>query len=256
MHPDVPASSQISLTYVWTSPKISLRRINNMKTYLPVFSSVLGQATHHNRALVGCSRLLRSASRPLVLAVLLVAMGCQTPTTTLPQESTDQSGAFSLHEGDVVKISFPDTPALDTTQQIRRDGKIELSLVGEVQAAGYGPAELEQEILKLYASQLRSKQVNVTVVSSSFPVFVSGSVLRPGKVVSDRPLTVLQAIMEAGGFDHATANLKAVVVSRIENGQTRKYTINVQAVLEGKSTESFYLKPSDVVYVPEKFSWF
>jgi polysaccharide biosynthesis/export protein len=226
-----------------------------MKTYLPVVSTVPGQAAHRNRVLAGCSHLLRGASRPLVLAVLFVAIGCQTSTTTLPQGS-EQSGAFSLREGDVVKISFPDTPTLDTTQQIRRDGKIDLPLVGEVQAAGYAPADLEQEILKLYAPQLRSKQVNVTVVSSSFPVFVSGSVLRPGKVVSDRPLTVLQAIMEAGGFDHATANLKAVVVSRIENGQARKYTVNVQAVLEGKSTESFYLKPSDVVYVPEKFSWF
>jgi polysaccharide export outer membrane protein len=156
----------------------------------------------------------------------------------------------------VVKISFPDAPTLDATEQIRRDGKIELSLVGEVQAAGYSPDQLQKEILKLYASQLLSKQVNVTVVSSSFPVFVSGSVLRPGKVISDRPLTVLQAIMEAGGFDHATANLKAVVVIRHENGQTHNYTVNVQEVLEGKTTASFYLKPSDVVYVPEKFSWF
>jgi polysaccharide biosynthesis/export protein len=211
-----------------------------------------GQAAHRNCALIGRSDLLRGASRPLVLAALLAVMGCQTSTTPLP----DQPDTFSLHEGDVVKISFPDAPTLDTTQQIRRDGKIELSLVGEVQAAGYSPADLEKEILKLYAPQLRSKEVNVTVVSSSFPVYVSGSVLRPGKVVSDRPLTVLQAIMEAGGFDHATANLKAVVVIRHENGQTHNYTVNVQAVLEGKSSESFYLKPSDVVYVPEKFSWF
>jgi polysaccharide biosynthesis/export protein len=226
-----------------------------MKTYIPAFSWISGQTTNRNCVLVGRSHLLRGASRPLALAVLLAVMGCQTPKTPLSQ-STEQPDAFSLHEGDVVKISFPDAPTLDTTQQIRRDGKIELSLVGEVQAAGYAPDQLEKELLKLYAPQLLSKQVNVTVVSSSFPVFVSGSVLRPGKVVSDRPLTVLQAIMEAGGFDHATADLKAVVVSRIENGQARKYTVNVQAVLEGKSTASFYLKPSDVVYVPEKFSWF
>jgi polysaccharide export outer membrane protein len=213
-----------------------------------------GPAANRNRLCVAPSRLLRGASLPLVLAVLVAVMGCQTPTPSPP--STGQPDAFSLHEGDVVKISFPDAPTLDTTQHVRRDGKIELSLVGEVQAAGYSPDQLEKEILKLYASQLLSKQVNVTVVSSSFPIFVSGSVLRPGKVVSDRPLTVLQAIMEAGGFDHATANLKAVVVIRHENGQTRNYTVNVQAELEGKSTATFYLKPSDVVYVPEKFSWF
>jgi polysaccharide biosynthesis/export protein len=218
-----------------------------MKTVLPIVSRTPKKVACWSRALAGCSGLL-------TLAVLFTVMGCQTSTNQLP--STDQPEAFSLHEGDVVKISFPDAPTLDTTQQIRRDGKIALSLVGEVQAAGYSPSDLEKQILKLYAPQLLSKEVNVTVVSASFPIFVSGSVLRPGKVVSDRPITVLQAIMEAGGFDHATADLKAVVVSRIENGQTRKYTINVQAVLEGKSTASFYLKPSDIVYVPEKFSWF
>jgi polysaccharide biosynthesis/export protein len=152
-----------------------------------------------------------------------------------------------------VKISFAEAPNLDTTQQIRPDGKISLMLVGEIKAAGYSPAELEKQIVNLYASQLVSKQVNVTVVSSSFPVFVSGAVIHPGKVVTDRPITVLQAIMESGGFT-ALANLKAVTVVRLEGGKTRSYTINVQAQLKGNGKAPFYLRPSDSVYVPEH--WF
>jgi len=157
---------------------------------------------------------------------------------------------FSLHEGDEVRISFPGAPSLDTTQHIRGDGKITLALIGDVQAAGYRPAELEKKISDLSASQLVSKEVSVTVLSSAFPIYVSGAVLHAGKVMADRPITVLQAIMDAGGFNDS-ANLKAVVVVRQEGGTTRNYTVNVQATLTGKSNTPFYLKPSDSVYVPE-----
>ena len=165
----------------------------------------------------------------------------------------DSPESLNLHEGDVVKIAFPGAPSLDTTQQIRRDGKITLPLTGEVQAAGLTPAALEKKVAELCASQLVSKEVSVSVISSTYPVYVSGAVLHAGKVTTDRPITLLQAIMEAGGFTDS-ANLKAVLVVRQEGGKAHNYTVNVQLLLSGKSNDPFYLKPSDSVYVPE--TWY
>ena len=205
------------------------------------------------------ARRLRLAGFGAVgLAVLTAITSCRTAPVVEPIEQTaDHSEAISLREGDVVKITFPGAPSLDTTQQIRRDGKITLSPpVGEIAVVGMTPAELEKEVLKLYSSQLVSKEVTVTVVSSSFPVFVTGAVIRPGKISSDHPMTALEAIMEAGGFDYTKANLKAVVVVRHEEGRVRSFTLNLKLALQGKQSEPFYLKPSDIVYVPEKFAWF
>jgi polysaccharide biosynthesis/export protein len=202
--------------------------------------------------LVGNWRLPRIASLFVAGVTLFTVIGCQTSISPLPQQSMDSPESLNLREGDVVKISFPGTPSLDTTQQIRRDGKITLSLTGEVQAAGYTPAQLEKKISDLCASQLVSKEVSVSVVSSTYPVYVSGAVLHPGKVTTDRPITVLQAIMEAGGFNDS-ANLKAVLVVRQEGGKARNYTVNVKAQLTGKGSDTFYLKPSDSVYVPENW---
>jgi polysaccharide export outer membrane protein len=189
--------------------------------------------------------------------------GCQTPGPTAAMQQTPgqaEAGrpieAQTLREGDTLRISFPGAPNLDTAQQVRRDGRITLSIVGEMTAAGLTPGDLEKELLKAYASQLRSNEVTVTVVSSSISVFVAGAVIRPGKVVSDHPISALEAVMEAGGFDSAKADMKAVVVIRQEGGRTHNYTVNLKLVLEGKQTEQFNLKPSDIVYVPEKFSWF
>ena len=166
------------------------------------------------------------------------------------------SDVMKLREGDTLKITFPGSPSLDTTQQVRLDGKITMPLVGEVDAAGMTPPELERKLVDLYAPQLASKQVTVEVVTSTLTVYVTGMVQRPGKVVSDHPLSALDAVMEAGGFDFTKANLKNVVVIRREGNGMKNYNLNLKAVLEGKESKPFYLKPGDIVYIPERFSMF
>jgi len=194
----------------------------------------------------------------LVLAAIVLG-GCQTQA---PQKNTPAMQPVSppdfinLREGDVLKISFPGSPTLDTTQQIRRDGKITLPLVGEVDAAGMSPSALEKKLVDLYAPQLVTKQVTVELESSSFPIYVEGMVLRPGKILSDHPITALEAVMEAGGFDFTKASTRKVKVDRREGTIMKSYTLNLQSVLDGKSSEMFYLEPGDIIYVPERFTMF
>ncbi|HEY1663744.1 MAG TPA: polysaccharide biosynthesis/export family protein [Verrucomicrobiae bacterium] len=173
-----------------------------------------------------------------------------------PDSTSPNSQSLVLHEGDVVKISLPGSPNLDANQQIRLDGKIALSLVGDVQAAGLTPAELQQNLIKLYAPQISTSEINVEVESSSFPIFVTGCVLRPGKVLSNQPITALEAVMEAGGFDYARANLKSIHVIRRNSTSSQSYVLNLRTVLDGDEKDDFFLQPDDIIYVPEKFSWF
>jgi polysaccharide export outer membrane protein len=204
------------------------------------------------------NQIARGVFTALWFALLaLLLPGCQSTPTAAPTDPRPYITAV-LREGDSIKIAFPGAPNLDTTQQVRRDGKITLSLGGEIVAAGKTPADIEKEILTLHGDQLAVKQVVVTVTSSAYPVYVSGAVLRPGKILADRPMTVLEAIMEAGGFDHAKADLKKVKVLREFEGQTVSYTIDMRKVLEGpdSGTKPFYLKPADKIHVPQKFNWF
>jgi len=202
-------------------------------------------------------RISRGVFPALGFAILaLLVAGCQSTPTVAPTDPRPYTTAV-LREGDSVKISFPGAQNLDTTQQVRRDGKITLPLGGEIVAAGKTPADIEKEILTLHGDQLAVKQVVVTVTSSAYPVYVSGAVLRPGKILADRPMTVLEAIMEAGGFDQAKANLKKVTVLREFEGQTVSYRIDMRDVIAGKpGTKPFYLKPSDKIHVPQKFNVF
>jgi polysaccharide export outer membrane protein len=215
-----------------------------------------------NRISVG--RIIRI---PALLACGFLAALWWGGCATTPAASSGQTGQgpvaanqvqeeLNLKEGDVLKISFPSVPSMDTTQPVRQDGRITLPIIGEFVVTGKTTDGLSKELLELYSSQLVSKEVTVTLLSSNYTVYVTGAVLRPGKIVTDRRLTALDAIMEAGGFDKAKADLKAVVVVRQEDGQTKSHTVNLQQVFSGGPSAPFYLKPFDSVYVPEKFSWF
>ena len=200
-----------------------------------------------------------AAAKPAALFILAAALacaGCHTADTGLPPQEAAPLASQVLRAGDVIKVAFPGSPSLDSTQTIRPDGRITMQQVGEVKAAGETPSDLEKDLLEKYSSLIVSKEISVSVVSATFPVFVSGAVIKPGKVESDHPITALEAVMEAGGFDSAKADTKSVVIIRQQDGQSKNYTLNLQKVLDGKSGESFYLRASDIVYVPEKFSWF
>lgn len=216
--------------------------------------------THQSNTTIGSGpawRCLSGLAGALFMALTLLMSGCQTPKQTfVAPADAGIDRTITLREGDVIKVTFTGSPTLNTTQQIRRDGNVNLALVGDIKASGITPSELEKEILKVYGDQLLSKEVTVTLETSVFSVFVTGAVLRPGKIQSDRPITVLEAIMEAGGFDHSKANLKSVRVIRREGERMKTFTLNLKPALEGGTTPPFFLRPSDIVHVPERFSFF
>ena len=195
-----------------------------------------------------------------IVALLGLALFMSACSTTPPSAGVPvivPTDVQTLAEGDVIRVSFPGTPSITEPEQtIRRDGRINLALIGEVRVIGKTPAELENELKKAYASHLTSNEIKVTVVSSAFSVYVGGAVLKPGKILPPRAVTVLDAIMEAGGFDETRANKKEVRVIRQEGDQVKTYYVNMKEVLNGVQTTPIYLKAHDTVYVPEKISWF
>jgi polysaccharide export outer membrane protein len=206
-------------------------------------------------------RALAAFPAAAVLILFLAASGCKTspkqaPLTVATQQDKTLDPTVTLREGDSIKINFPSALSLSTQQVIRRDGRIAIPGLGDINAAGLTPDLLEKAILEKYGSQLKTKEVTVTLESSSYFVFVNGAVMKPGKIEAHRPLTAFEAVMEAGGFDYTRANLKNVRVIRTEGSESRTFELDFRGILKGKKMEPFYLKPSDVIYVSERFNLF
>ena len=194
--------------------------------------------------------------RTLLAVVILMStllMGCQAPPRYPSASEAEPSSAphVALVAGDVVEVKFFYTPQLNETQTVRPDGKIALQLVGEIDVQGKPPAELREELLRLYAPHLKDPEVAV-IVRSFFNrrVFVGGQVMTPGIVEMPGKLTVLEAIMQAGGFDMREAEVRNVVVVRHRQGQRYGYSLNLKPALTGGETQPFFLEAQDIVYVP------
>jgi protein involved in polysaccharide export with SLBB domain len=187
-----------------------------------------------------------------IIAILLIAFcaGCETPTgTALPEQPTAKT-KVSLSAGDVIKLSFPGSPDFNQTQKIRADGKLSLPLVGEVTAAGKTLVDFQAELVRLYQSQLRNSEVIVTLESGITQVVVSGYIKKPSKLAFDKPTTVFQAIMEAGGADEY-GSLAKVHLIRVVNGQQLTQVLDLRPALAGKATHALYVRDGDVIYVPQ-----
>jgi protein involved in polysaccharide export with SLBB domain len=176
--------------------------------------------------------------------------GCQT-ASSLPGPTAAQAPG-ALAPGDTLNISFPGAPELNQVQKIRADGKISLPMIGDVDAAGKRLSTFQSDLAGLYRLQLKNTEVFVSLQSSATIVYVSGAVMRPGKILLDRPMTVLEAIMEAGGVT-GLANLKKVVVVRESEGEHLTQTLDLSPALRGQKTHAFSLRAYDIIHVPERF---
>jgi protein involved in polysaccharide export with SLBB domain len=192
------------------------------------------------------------------LCVTSLIAGCGTPKSTpLTPEDRQPYTDVGIQPGDVLRIMFPAAPAENLVQQVQSDGTIALPGGSALRVQGKTAPEVERAILDVYGDKLVVKSVVVTVESVGFPVFVSGAVSRPGRILCKKSITLLEALAEAGGAVEGRADLRRVkVVRQRDDGTTYTYQRNVKAMLTGEDGEQFYLRPSDVVYVPERLSFY
>jgi protein involved in polysaccharide export with SLBB domain len=187
-----------------------------------------------------------------VLTLLAFAgAGCETDAnTTTFSSQADVPRHVILASGDVVKLTFSSAPELNQSQKVRADGKLSLPLIGEVDAAGKTVGQLQSDLIQLYKPQLKTPEVTVSLEGSVTTVTVSGAVAKPGTVTFERPTTVFQAIMEAGGpSEYGT--LRHVRLHRIVNGVQKSQVFDLKGMLKGEVTKPFYVRDGDVIFVPQ-----
>jgi len=199
---------------------------------------------------------LRSLSNPVGLISILTflalaGVGCQTEvnSTTFSGQAEVPKHVI-LASGDVVKLTFSAAPELNQAQKIRVDGKLSLPLVGEVDAAGKTIGQLQGELVQLYKSQLKTPEVTVSLEGSVTTVTVSGAVAKPARITFERPTTIFQAIMEAGG-PSPYGNLGHVRLVRTVNGVTKSQVFDLHRMLKGAETKPFYVRDGDIIFVPQ-----
>ena len=189
----------------------------------------------------------------LSIAMVFLSVGCgdfNNDNPSIPVEAYSARPSSSLAAGDEINVSFSGAPEMNSKQKIQANGMVSLPTIGDVSAAGKSITSFQSQLTTLYQPHLQDPTVIVSMGTAAAGVYVSGEVLKPGKYPLDRPMTALEAIMEAGGFTKF-ANPKQVMVIRNQGGKNQRYVLNMNNALAGFESSPFYVRTYDVIYVKQ-----
>jgi polysaccharide biosynthesis/export protein len=177
----------------------------------------------------------------------------QAQQPTAPPASPDAAAPYLLQLGDVLEIKFFYNAELNESVPVRPDGRISLRLVNDVQAAGRTPSELRAELMKLYAETLRQPELAVIVKEfAARRIYVGGEVNTPSLIRVPGPITLLQALFEAGGIKRSGKADSVVVLRYKGTTQPEFMTVDLKGVFEnGAPGSDIALQASDIIWVPK-----
>lgn len=161
-------------------------------------------------------------------------------------------GSFVIGDDDVLAVNVWKEPDISRSIPVRSDGRISLPLVGELQAAGRTPLQLEQDITSKLRNYIEDPEVTVMVQEIHSQKFnILGEVTKPGSYSLEVAATVLDAIAAAGGF-RDFANKKDIYILRQNpNGGESRIPFNYKNVIKGKNPEqNIKLESRDTIVVP------
>ena len=165
---------------------------------------------------------------------------------------TESDRSYVIGADDVLAISVWKEPDVSRTLPVRSDGKISLPLVGELQAAGQTPHQLEDGIKQRLQNYISEPEVTVIVTESkSRKVNILGMVVRPGAYRLTTATSVLDAIAMAGGFKDFAKQKSIYVLRQAPDGTQQRIPFNYKDVIKGKNPEqNVRLQAGDTVVVP------
>jgi polysaccharide export outer membrane protein len=195
-----------------------------------------------------------------VLVATILAGGCASSKTQKEQASLDadqMQGAqvmeYRIGPSDVLSISVWNREDLSRTVIVRPDGMLSFDLVGDIEAVGLTPMELQQtmeEALGKYINIIPGEVAVVVNEVHSYKVSVLGEVNEPGRFEFLDQVSVLDALAEAGGLTEFAAN-NDIVILRSNKGSTETIRFDYRRMLKSANPDDKVLVfPGDIILVP------
>lgn len=165
--------------------------------------------------------------------------------------AADKPYAYTVRPGDKLQITVWKEEQLDREITVLPDGTIDFPLVGSFQGAGKTTTEIQQIVKEKLAKTIPYASVAVTIIEAKGnTVSIIGQVARPGDVVMNQKMTVLQALSQVGGLT-TYADDDDIKILRQQEGKQISIPFNYHRVSNGDELETnIELQPGDVIVVP------
>ncbi|GAB3367381.1 hypothetical protein GCM10027431_11070 [Lysobacter rhizosphaerae] len=200
---------------------------------------------------------LASALRAFGLSLLLA--GCATSANLSSGAPPPAAPAddYQIGVDDMVQVSVWRNPELGITAPVRPDGKISVPLVGDVVAGGRTPDEVAKDLQTKLGAYVREPQVTVILTELRSHEYLSrvrvtGAVRTPVSIPYRQGMTVLDAVLAAGGVTEFAAPDHSSLHRKTGNG-AQAYGVQLGNILDnGDLSTNYKVAPGDVITVPER----
>lgn len=213
---------------------------------------------HHLRQILtrhtsGCVRWLAIAMATTLLA------SCSSYSTTGPAPATVSAAPqrYRIAPNDTLNVLVWRNPELSGTVVVRPDGFVSTPMVDDLKVAGRSPGEVARDIEKALARYIRDPVVSVTVpefvADVSEQVRIVGEAAKPQSVPYRPNMTVLDAMLQAGGMTEFADGNKATLIRSSEGD--KRYSVRLKDLLQrGDISANVPVLPGDIIVVPS--GWF
>jgi protein involved in polysaccharide export with SLBB domain len=234
--------------------------------------NLVGAVVNHSKGTHINERFARWVPVPAMAAIALAFMLASGPVTQAQEVDAPKPEAFSivspaqraawqqnltLGPGDVLRIGLYGEPA-DTRAEIavQPDGRINFLEARDVVAAGLTIDQLREELNRQLSNYRRSPRTMISPVAfHSKKYHMLGLVSQKGTFTLDRPMTVVEAVARARGFETSAmtgdvtelADLSHAFLVR--NGE-RKPVDFARLFKAGDLSQNIAVEPGDYFYFP------
>lgn len=166
-------------------------------------------------------------------------------------------GDYRIGVDDRVQVSVWRNPDLSVTVPVRPDGRISVPLIGDVQAGGLTPNQVAENIRSKLSVYIRDPSVAVILTELRSHEFLSrvrvtGAVRTPRSLAFRQGMTVLDAVLEAGGINDFAAPNRAKLYRKSKD-KTEILDVELGDILnKGRLGTNVMLIPGDVITIPER----
>ncbi len=209
--------------------------------------------------------MLHSSYGRILVLFTLIAMtglgGCAGKSTrdSSPSIAPGAPGAdYLIGIDDLIQVSVWNHPDLGVTVPVRADGRITIPLMGDVQAGGRRPADVAADASRALSEFIHEPEVTIIVAELRSHEYLSrvrvtGAVRTPVSLPHRQGMTVLDAVLAAGGPNEFAAANRSSLHRHTDNGAISKYDLPLKRMLEqGELGANHLLAPGDVIVVPQR----
>ncbi len=183
----------------------------------------------------------------LIILALLPTMGYSSSQDVI----NVSKNPYKIGPSDLLDIQVWNEPDVSKQVRVLIDGTIVLPLVGQINAAGLTPSQLSESLKKKLAEYIAEPEVTVMVLEGKYNrYFIVGQIQNPGEYYIDYPISILQAIARAGGFQEWAKKSKIFVIRQTKSGEER-IEFNYDEFVKGdKKVKNIEIVSGDTIIIP------